>query len=66
MKLIPDCKDVTHLVLSSQDRDLAWDERLGVRFHLMICTSCRHFKQQTVLMQHALNRWKKDASSDPL
>ena len=58
MPLMRTCKDVTRLVLQSQDRPLGTMESVELHLHWLICNSCRHFKNQHRLMRTALDRWK--------
>jgi hypothetical protein len=52
------CRDVTRLVLESQDRPLRPMESLSLRLHWMICGGCRRFRSQQQLMRVALDRWR--------
>ena len=52
------CKDVTRLVLESQDRPLRAMEGLSLQLHWLACNSCRRFRQQQRLMQQAMARWR--------
>jgi len=51
------CKEVHRLVIEGQDRQFGFAERLAVRFHLMMCSACRRFAGQMVLMRQALRRF---------
>lgn len=63
---MPNCREVTTLVLAGEDRRLTWIERLRVRSHLMICSGCTHFTQQVALLRQALQRWQSDpADAEP-
>jgi hypothetical protein len=53
------CKEVTHLVLQGEDRQLGVTERLKVRLHLMICKACPIFAEQVALMRQASQRWRR-------
>ena len=54
---MPNCREVTTLVLAGEDRRLTWIERLRVRSHLLICSGCTNFTQQ---------RWQSDpADAEP-
>lgn len=67
MKLWPDCREVTRLVLQGQDRALPWHERTVVRLHQGICEGCTRFARQVRLMNGALPRWRRyreDADAD--
>lgn len=64
MKLLPDCREVTRLVLEGEDRRLGWAERLRVRLHLRVCQACPRFVAQVALMREAMGRWKRYAGED--
>ena len=59
MPLMRSCKDVTRLVLQSQDRPLRPLESVSLRLHWLACSSCKHFRDQQRLMRTALDRWKR-------
>jgi hypothetical protein len=44
---------------------LTLGERLGMRFHLAICTMCPPFVRQVQLMRRALGRWKQYGDGEP-
>lgn len=48
------CKDASHLLSERQERPLGTRERWGLRLHLWICASCRHFARQLAFMRQAL------------
>jgi len=52
------CKEVTHLVLKSQDQPLRWTERLRVRSHLLMCSACTRFAAQMRFMQKTMSAWR--------
>lgn len=54
------CREVTHLVLTSQDRPLRWSERLKIRNHLLFCGPCTRFVQQMRFMRQAMRQWRDD------
>jgi hypothetical protein len=58
MKIRRTCRDVTRLVLESQDRPLRPIEQLSLRLHWLACSGCRRFRAQSTLMRHALDRWR--------
>ena len=47
------CKDVTQLASESLDRKLTWMERIGLRFHLMMCKLCTRYVRQLKFMHQA-------------
>ena len=66
IKIHRTCRDVTRLLLESQDRPLRPMESLSLRLHWLICENCRHFRGQQRLMRVALDRWRgyRDDSDD--
>lgn len=58
MKIRRTCRDVTRLVLESQDRPLRPLESLSLRLHWLACGGCRRFRSQQQLMRVALDRWR--------
>lgn len=58
MKLRRTCKEVTRLVLQSEDRPLGWLEQLSLRLHWRVCTNCSRFRTQAQLMRSAVGRWR--------
>jgi len=49
------CKQASRLVSEGQDRKLGLRERIGLRWHLWMCGSCRRFEQQLLMLRKALN-----------
>ncbi|HEY4083199.1 MAG TPA: zf-HC2 domain-containing protein [Burkholderiaceae bacterium] len=58
IRLLPSCKEVTRLVLLSQETPLPLGKRVAVRAHWMICEACTNFRNQMRLMQKASARWR--------
>ena len=48
------CKDISALVSRSMDEKLPLHQRLGIKFHLMMCHLCRKYKNQLTLLGAAL------------
>jgi hypothetical protein len=59
------CREVTRLVLESEDRELALAERLALQIHWRICDGCSKFRDQTRLMRDAMARWRRYGDDDP-
>ena len=62
------CKDVTHKLSESQDRELTLAERLQLEMHLAMCQGCRNFKKQMVFLRLACRRYmagKTSSDSEP-
>ncbi len=51
------CKEVSHLVSESLDRQLPLVQRLRVRLHLLMCRFCSRFRQQTLFLRDAARRY---------
>ena len=47
------CKEVTQLASESLDRKLTLKERIGLRFHLMMCKLCTRYVRQLKFMHLA-------------
>jgi predicted anti-sigma-YlaC factor YlaD len=50
------CKQATKLMSQQQDRSLSPKERLTLRFHLVMCSGCRHYNQQLALISKACKK----------
>lgn len=53
------CKEVTHLVLQSEDTALPLADRVAVRLHMYACHACPRFLKQVLLMRRASERWRR-------
>jgi hypothetical protein len=51
------CRDVSLLISRQQEEHLTTTARLRLRFHLLICTGCRNFQNNTQLMREAFRRY---------
>lgn len=40
------CREATRLLSENQDRTLTLHEKMGLRFHVLICSGCRHCRKQ--------------------
>ena len=58
MKIRRNCREVTRLVLESQDRALGPLERISLNLHWRICDACVRFRKQSETMRVALDRWR--------
>ena len=53
VRLMPDCKEITLLIVKEQEVTLSLKEKFDMHFHLMICKFCKAFRIQSgVLHQH--------------
>jgi anti-sigma factor ChrR (cupin superfamily) len=48
------CRDVVQMASDYLDGQLSWRQRLGIRFHLLICDHCRRFMRQLTLVHSVL------------
>ena len=51
------CKEVSHLISESLDRELSFRQRLQVRFHLLMCRLCSCFRKQTLFLRDAARHY---------
>jgi Putative zinc-finger len=47
------CKEATELMSQEQDRRLGFFERLGLRFHVAMCSGCRNYGRQMDFLRRA-------------
>ncbi|NLR57316.1 hypothetical protein HGH93_04355 [Chitinophaga polysaccharea] len=58
--LMPCCKDVTMLAEKRlQQEPLTWMQRLGLKFHLLLCVYCRRYVKQTAIMHRQLQEYRE-------
>ena len=50
------CKDASQLISQSYDRRLGLMEKIGLKFHLLICKSCQVFNRQLAFLQQMCKR----------
>ena len=50
-RVLPPCKEVSHLTSQAMDESLPWRKRLGLRMHLLMCIWCRRNAEQLQLMR---------------
>jgi hypothetical protein len=65
MDLKRSCREVTRLVLESEDRELTATELLALEMHWRICDACRKFREQAQLMRGAMARWRRYGDEGP-
>jgi hypothetical protein len=58
MRFQRSCREVTRLVLESQDRELSLADKLALEIHWRVCDGCVRFKRQTDFMRDAMKRWR--------
>ncbi len=65
----PDCKEAVRLQSEALDHQLPGLERLGLRFHLVLCKWCRRYGKQIRLLHDAAHEHPEelaDAASQKL
>ncbi len=50
------CKQATELMSRKLDRELGIGHRVGLRFHLLMCSGCRNYNKQMTFLRHACRR----------
>jgi hypothetical protein len=58
------CKDVSYKISESMDRYLPYQQRLLIRFHLLMCRYCARFRRQLIFM-NKLSRHKGTTEKVP-
>ena len=58
MKIRRNCRDVTRLVLESEERPLGLMEKVSMQLHWRVCSACSRFREQAKTMRMALGRWR--------
>ena len=64
MDLKRSCREVTRLVLESEDRDLTTTETLALQMHWRICDACRMSRELAPWMRSARSRGRGYRDSD--
>ena len=59
-KVTPNCDEVARLASESLDRDLSLRERVGVRFHKIICAWCVRYEGQIRQVREELRKNAED------
>jgi hypothetical protein len=48
------CREVTRMVSESMDREMPLIQRMGIRFHLMMCRWCSRYRKQLLFIRTVL------------
>jgi len=59
-----DCKHASHLISQSLDVRLSWRQRVGLKFHLMLCSACTQFSRQMGLLREAVRQAGQKIEND--
>ena len=57
------CKQTSDLISQGLDRHLPFSQRLGVRIHLLMCSTCRQYEKQLRFIRQATGKLSQDAES---
>lgn len=52
------CQEATRLLSESQERDLAFSERMNLKLHLLLCQGCANFGKQMGVLRQLARRYK--------
>lgn len=55
-----DCKTVSRLISEGQDKDLDPGERARLRYHFVLCQTCRDVDEQVQFLRQAMRRLGRD------
>jgi len=55
-----DCKEVSRLISEGLDRDMPAPERARLRYHFVICQTCRTVDEQMRFLRRAVKAMEKD------
>ena len=58
------CKDISRVVSESFERPLSFGERIGLRFHMMMCGTCRQFRNLQRKIHTAVKKHGADVPED--
>ena len=65
-RLLPNCRQVTEMLLLAQERPPSTRERLLVALHMPLCAACPRFQRQVELMKKASQRWRRYSEDEGL
>ena len=54
------CKDTTQLVSEAMDHHVSITKQFKIKFHLLLCEFCRHYKEQLETVRGVAKGLKKD------
>ncbi len=58
------CKQASQLISQSLDQPLSWSQRLQLKMHLLLCSTCNRFRQQLLLLRAALLKFRNQIEND--
>jgi predicted anti-sigma-YlaC factor YlaD len=60
-----DCKEVSRLISEGLDQDMPAPERARLRYHFVICQTCRTVDEQMQFLRRAMREMDKDQEGPP-
>jgi predicted anti-sigma-YlaC factor YlaD len=60
-----DCKEVSRLISEGLDRAMPVPERARLRYHFVICQTCRTLQEQMQFLRRAMREMDKDKEGPP-
>lgn len=64
--VVPNCRQVTQMLLLAQERPASLRERLLMAMHMSMCAACPRFRRQVELMKRAGERWRRYSEDEGL
>jgi hypothetical protein len=61
-RVMLNCRQATELCSARLDRSLTLRERADLKFHLLMCKGCRHFRDHLVVLRQAMNSYTADVT----
>lgn len=56
------CAEAARVMSDRMNRPVGWRARMALRFHLLLCSGCRHYESQLKLMREWLRAGRLDRS----
>ena len=56
------CKQAAALMSQGMDKELGMLQKIGLRFHLMMCTGCRNFSKQMKFLRQGCQKFPQQDS----
>jgi len=53
-----ECKQAAKLMSQAQDRNLTFNERISLKFHLLMCSGCTQYNKQMDFIRKAMQQLK--------
>lgn len=58
------CEEISRKVSESMEHNLPWYQRMGMRFHLMMCNHCSRFEEHLKILRQFCRFEPDDDDSD--